>query len=85
MSLPKKKNQMNIIKVTDQQLEYLQNIVMEAYALEVPEQKDWDIQTFDNMVDAVCGARAEYLWQLKNWSESMSRIITNILDFIQLM
>ena len=52
---------MNTINLTDGQLEYLQEVVMEAYALDVPEQKDWDIQTFDNMVDAVCGARAEYL------------------------
>ena len=51
---------MNIIKLTDQQLEYLQEVVMEAYALDVPEQKDWDIQTFDNMVDAVCGGRSTY-------------------------
>lgn len=55
---------MNIIKVTDQQLEYLQDIVMEAYSLDVDEMKDWNKQTFENMVDAVCGARAEYLWQL---------------------
>ena len=52
---------MNIIKVTDQQLEYLQDIVMEAYSLDVDEMKDWNKQTFENMVDAVCGARAEYL------------------------
>ena len=52
---------MNIIKVTDQQLEYSQDIVMEAYSLDVADLKDWDIQTFDNMVDAVCGARADYL------------------------
>ena len=51
----------NIIRVTDGQLEYLQELVMFAYEMEIPEQKDWDIQTFDNMVDAVCGARAEYL------------------------
>ena len=52
---------MNTIKLTDQQLEYLQNVVLEAYSMDVAEQKDWDIQTFDNMVDAVCGARADYL------------------------
>ena len=52
---------MNTIKLTDQQLEYLQDVVLEAYSMDVAEQKDWDIQTFDNMVDAVCGARADYL------------------------
>ena len=50
---------MNIIKLTDQQLEFLQDLVMFGYEMEVPEQKGWDIQTYDNMVDAVIGARAE--------------------------
>ena len=52
---------MNIIKVTDQQLEYLQDIIMEAYSLDVDEMKDWDKSTFESLVDAVCGARADYL------------------------
>ena len=43
----------NIIEVTDGQLEYLQELVMFAYDMEVPEQKGWDIQTYDNLVDAV--------------------------------
>jgi len=46
-------NYNNIIKVTDGQLEYLQDLVMFAYEMEVPEQKGWDIQTYDNLVDAV--------------------------------
>ena len=44
---------MNTIKVTDAQLEYLQELVMFAYEMEVPEQKGWDIQTYDNLVDEV--------------------------------
>ena len=44
---------MNVIKLTDGQLEYLQELVMFAYEMEVPEQKGWDIQTYDNLVDAV--------------------------------
>ena len=32
----------NIIEVTDGQLEYLQELVMFAYEMEVPEQKGWD-------------------------------------------
>ena len=52
---------MNIFKVTDQQLEYLQDIIMEAYSLDVDEMKDWDKSTFESLVDAVCGARADYL------------------------
>ena len=43
----------NIIEVTDGQLEYLQDLVQFAYEMEVPEQKGWDIQTYDNLVDAV--------------------------------
>ena len=50
---------MNTIKLTDQQLEFLQDLVMFGYEMEVPEQKGWDVQTYDNMVDAVIGARAE--------------------------
>ena len=41
----------NVIELTDGQLEYLQDLVMFAYEMEVPEQKGWDIQTYDNMVD----------------------------------
>ena len=43
----------NNIEVTDGQLEYLQDLVLFAYEMEVPEQKGWDIQTYDNLVDAV--------------------------------
>ena len=44
---------MNILQLTDQQLDYLQELVMFAYEMEVPEQKGWDIQTYDNLVDEV--------------------------------
>ena len=44
---------MNTLTLTDSQLEYLQDLVMFAYEMEVPEQKGWDIQTFDNLVDEV--------------------------------
>ena len=44
---------MNKIELTDQQLDYLQELVMFAYEMEVPEQKGWDIQTYDNLVDEV--------------------------------
>ena len=44
---------MNTLKLTDGQLEYLQDLVMFAYEMNVPEQKGWDIQTFDNLVDEV--------------------------------
>ena len=44
---------MNKLELTDQQLDYLQDLVMFAYEMEVPEQKGWDIQTYDNLVDEV--------------------------------
>ena len=44
---------MNKLELTDQQLDYLQELVMFAYEMEVPEQKGWDIQTYDNLVDDV--------------------------------
>ena len=54
-------NYNNIIKVTDGQLEYLQELVMFAYEMEVPEQKGWDIQTYDNMVDNVTNCKSTIL------------------------
>ena len=47
---------MNTIKVTDQQLEYLQDLVLEAYSLDVAEQKEWNEDSFEGLVDAVCEA-----------------------------
>ena len=44
---------MKTINLTESQLDYLQQLVMFAYEMDVPEQKDWDIQTFDNLVDEV--------------------------------
>ena len=34
---------------------------MEAYSNDVAEQKGWDVQTFDNLVDNVCQAQETYL------------------------
>ena len=44
---------MKTLNLTEGQLDYLQELVMFAYEMEVPEQKGWDIQTYDNLVDAV--------------------------------
>ena len=49
------------IEVTSGQYEFLYDLVMMAYELDVPEQKGWDIQTFDNLVDNVCQAKETYL------------------------
>ena len=50
---------MNIIKITDQQLEYLRDLVLEAYSLDVAEQKEWNEDSFEGLVDAICGAEVE--------------------------
>ena len=48
----RKPNGINI-ELTPTQYDYLYEVIMMAYELEVPEQKGWDIQTYDNLVDAV--------------------------------
>tara|TARA_R100000773_G_scaffold2788_1_gene3526 strand:- start:566 stop:763 length:198 start_codon:yes stop_codon:yes gene_type:complete len=49
------------IEVTSGQYEFLYDLVMMAYELDVPEQKGWDMQTYDNLVDNVCNAKETYL------------------------
>ena len=49
------------IEVTSGQYEFLYELVMMAYELDVPEQKGWDMQTYDNLVDNVCNAKETYL------------------------
>tara|TARA_Y100000992_G_scaffold133734_1_gene88329 strand:+ start:157 stop:345 length:189 start_codon:yes stop_codon:yes gene_type:complete len=49
------------IEVTSSQYDFLYDVLMEAYANDVAEQKGWDVQTFDNLVDNVCNARETYL------------------------
>ena len=49
------------IDVTTGQYEFLYDLVMMAYELDIPEQKGWDIQTYDNLVDNVCQAKETYL------------------------
>ena len=49
------------IEVTSGQYEFLYDLVMMAYELEIPEQKGWDMQTYDNLVDNVCQAKETYL------------------------
>ena len=44
---------MKTLNLTEGQLEYLQELVMFDYEMEVPEQKGWDVQTYDNLVDEV--------------------------------
>ena len=49
------------IQVTDSQYAFLYDLIMSAYDLDVPTQKGWDMQTFDNLVDNVCNAKQTYL------------------------
>ena len=49
------------IEVTSGQYEFLYDLVMMAYELDVPEQKGWDMQTYDNLDDNVCNAKESYL------------------------
>ena len=44
------------IEVTSSQYDFLYEVLMEAYSNDVAEQKEWDVQTFDNLVDNVCQA-----------------------------
>ena len=52
---------MKTLNLTESQLDYLQQLVMFAYEMEVPEQKGWDIQTYDNMVDNVTNGKSTIL------------------------
>ena len=54
------KKGLNIV-LTSGEYDYLYDLVMTAYELDIPEQKDWDLQTYDNLVDNVCNARETYL------------------------
>ena len=49
------------IELTPTQFDYLYEVIMMAYELEVPEQKGWDMQTYDNMVDNVCNGKSTNL------------------------
>ena len=49
------------IALTPTQFDYLYEVIMMAYELEVPEQKGWDVQTYDNMVDNVTNGKSTIL------------------------
>ena len=52
-----KQNPMNTLRVTDEQLEYLRDLVLEAYSNDVAEQKEWNEDSFEGLVDAICDAQ----------------------------
>ena len=41
------------IELTPTQFDYLYEVIMFAYEMEVPEQQGWDVQTYDYNVDNV--------------------------------
>ena len=49
------------IELTPTQFDYLYEMIMFGYEMEVPEQKGWDIQTYDNMVDNVTNGKSTIL------------------------
>ena len=55
-----KRNGINI-ELTPTQYDYLYEVIMMTYELDVPEQKGWDLQTYDNMVDNVCNGKSTIL------------------------
>ena len=49
------------IQCTPKQYDYLYDVLMEAYANDIAQQKDWDVQTFDNVIDNVCNGTSTIL------------------------
>ena len=49
------------IELTPTQFDYLYEMIMFGYEMEVPEQKGWDVQTYDNMVDNVTNGKSTIL------------------------
>ena len=49
------------IELTPTQFDYLYEVVMFAYEMEVPELKEWDMQTFDNMLHNVTNGKRTIL------------------------
>ena len=58
--MSKKPNGINI-QLTPCQFDYLYEMIMFGYEMNVAEQKGWDIQTYDNMVDNFCNGTSTYL------------------------
>ena len=44
------------IELSNLQYQYLYDLVMFAYEMNLPNEKGWDLQTYDNLVDNVCQA-----------------------------
>ena len=49
------------IELTPSQYDMVYEMIMFGYEMEVPEQKGWDVQTYDNMVDNVTNGKSTIL------------------------
>lgn len=49
------------IELPPKQFDYLYEVLMEAYSNDVPQKKEWDVQTFDNLIDNVCNGKSTIL------------------------
>ena len=58
--MSKKPNGINI-QLTPSQFDMVYDLIMDGYSNNVPDQKGWDIQTFDNLVDQVCSPTGQPL------------------------
>ena len=46
------------IELPPYQYDMVYEMIMFGYEMEAPEQKGWDVQTYDNMVDNVCNGKS---------------------------
>ena len=60
LEMSRKPNGINI-ELPPTQYDYLYEVIMFAYEMEVPEQKGWDVQTYDNMVENVTNGKSTIL------------------------
>ena len=58
--MSKKPNGINI-QLTPSQYDMVYDLIMDGYSNNVADQKGWDMQTYDNMVDTVCNGTSTYL------------------------
>ena len=60
LEMSRKPNGINI-DLTPTEYDYLYEVIMFPYEMEVPEQKGWYVQTYDNMVDNVTNGKSTIL------------------------
>ena len=53
---------------------------MMAYELDVPDQKGWDMQTYDNLVDNVCNAQHHHIIRQMSKVKDSLETVTHRVD-----